>query len=123
MRRVLLLIPSTSYRASDFLAAAARLDVRVVVGSDHTQVLSHFSEEHTLGVNLACLDKGLEQISDPEILKKIIKSVLQTHTTMVEEYRSGQKSRMGFFVGQTMKATGGKANPKMVNELLNELLR
>lgn len=63
MRRVLLLIPSTSYRASDFLAAAARLDVRVVVGSNHTQVLSHFSEEHTLAVNLACLDKGLEQIS------------------------------------------------------------
>ena len=63
MRRVLLLIPSTSYRASDFLAAAARLDVKVVVGSDHTQVLSRFSEEHTLAVSLVCLDKGLEQIS------------------------------------------------------------
>ena len=39
MRRVLLLIPSTSYRASDFLEAATRLDVKVVVGSDHRQVL------------------------------------------------------------------------------------
>ena len=63
MRRVLLLIPSTSYRAGDFLAAATRLDVRVVVGSDHTQVLACFSDERTLTINLTNPDKGLEQIS------------------------------------------------------------
>ena len=67
-------------------------------------------------------EKGLEQISDPAKLQEVIESVLSANQAMVEEYKAGQKSRMGFFVGQIMKATGGKANPKVVNQLLGKSL-
>ena len=59
MRRVLLLIPSHSYRAQDFLAAAAALDLDVVVGSDHLQVLADFSPGRTLHVDLSDPARGV----------------------------------------------------------------
>ena len=62
MRRVLLLIPSTSYRATDFLEAAARLDIDVVVGSDHRQVLEGYSKGRTLTVSFNRLEESVGQI-------------------------------------------------------------
>jgi aspartyl-tRNA(Asn)/glutamyl-tRNA(Gln) amidotransferase subunit B len=47
---------------------------------------------------------------------------LQSNPSQVAEYRGGKQKVFGFFVGQTMKATQGKANPKMVNELLRQML-
>ncbi|NPA16825.1 MAG: Asp-tRNA(Asn)/Glu-tRNA(Gln) amidotransferase GatCAB subunit B, partial [Aquificae bacterium] len=48
--------------------------------------------------------------------------ILQNHPAEVEKYRSGNTKLMGFFVGQVMKATKGKANPKVVNKILSQLL-
>ena len=62
MCRVLLLIPSTSYRAGEFLRAGARLDVNVVVGSDHRQVLEGFSDGRTVSLSFSNLRKGTTQI-------------------------------------------------------------
>lgn len=62
MPRVLLLIPSTSYRARDFLKAAVRLNVEVIVGSDHRQVLEQFSAGSTLTLGFHQLEEGLEKI-------------------------------------------------------------
>ncbi len=62
MQRVLLLMPATSYRASDFLDAARRLGVEVVVGSNHRQVLEKFSRGRTLTLSFEPIEKGVSQI-------------------------------------------------------------
>ncbi len=67
-------------------------------------------------------EKGLVQISDEESLRKIIDRVIAQNPDKVEKYRKGKKGLMGFFVGQVMKETRGKANPKLVNKILVEVL-
>jgi len=66
--------------------------------------------------------QGLKQISDSSAIEGIIKDVLDNNPKQIEQYRGGQQKLFGFFVGQVMKATQGKANPKQVNELLRKLL-
>ncbi|HIE59721.1 MAG TPA: Asp-tRNA(Asn)/Glu-tRNA(Gln) amidotransferase subunit GatB [Persephonella sp.] len=67
-------------------------------------------------------EKGLKQVSDEGEIRKIIEEVLANHPAEVEKYKAGNQKLMGFFVGQVMKATKGKANPKLVNKILTELL-
>jgi len=67
-------------------------------------------------------EKGFEQISDSVAIKKIIDEVIAANGTNVEAYRGGNEKLFGFFVGQIMKASGGKANPKVVNEMLKQKL-
>ncbi|MBW2673636.1 MAG: Asp-tRNA(Asn)/Glu-tRNA(Gln) amidotransferase GatCAB subunit B, partial [Deltaproteobacteria bacterium] len=67
-------------------------------------------------------EKGLVQITDTGELEKIVEGVLAANQKQLEQYRTGKDQLFGFFVGQTMKATGGKANPKIVNELLKKKL-
>src|SRR3546814_16387946 len=62
-------------------------------------------------------DKGLKQTSDTGAIEKVIADVLAANAEKVEQYRGGKEALFGFFVGQTMKAMGGKATPKVVNEL------
>jgi aspartyl-tRNA(Asn)/glutamyl-tRNA(Gln) amidotransferase subunit B len=66
--------------------------------------------------------QGLKQISDASAIEGIIRDVLDNNPKQLEQYRGGQEKLFGFFVGQVMKATQGKANPKQVNELLRKLL-
>ncbi|MDQ3088193.1 MAG: Asp-tRNA(Asn)/Glu-tRNA(Gln) amidotransferase subunit GatB [Acidobacteriota bacterium] len=67
-------------------------------------------------------EKGLEQISDTGAIEKIVNEIIENNQNQVTAYRSGNEKLFGFFVGQTMKASGGKANPKVVNEVLKEKL-
>jgi aspartyl-tRNA(Asn)/glutamyl-tRNA(Gln) amidotransferase subunit B len=67
-------------------------------------------------------DKGFEQISDESAIEKIVDNVIAGNTKNVEAYRGGNEKLFGFFVGQVMKASGGKANPKVVNEILRKKL-
>jgi aspartyl-tRNA(Asn)/glutamyl-tRNA(Gln) amidotransferase subunit B len=67
-------------------------------------------------------EKGLKQTSDTGEIEKVIADVLAANADKVEEYRGGKDKLFGFFVGQTMKAMGGKANPQVVNELLRKAL-
>lgn len=67
-------------------------------------------------------DEGLSQIDDRTELLGIVREVLKNHPGPVAQYRGGKKATLGFLVGQVMKATGGKANPKLVNELLRGAL-
>ncbi len=67
-------------------------------------------------------EKGLRQVSDTGAIETAIDEVMAKNQDKVAEYRSGKDKLMGFFVGQTMKATGGKANPGVVNELLKKKL-
>jgi aspartyl-tRNA(Asn)/glutamyl-tRNA(Gln) amidotransferase subunit B len=67
-------------------------------------------------------DKGLVQITDEGELIKTITSIIEAGQAQVAEYRTGKEKVFGFFVGQVMKATKGKANPRLVNELLKKML-
>ncbi len=67
-------------------------------------------------------EKGLKQISDTGELEAIIDKIIAENPGQVAQVKEGNQKVMGWFVGQTMKATGGKANPKMVNELLRKKL-
>ena len=68
------------------------------------------------------LAEGWVQVSDAAELEKIVEQVLVTSSKEVEAYRKGKEKLFGFFVGQVMKATQGKANPQMVNEILKKKL-
>jgi len=67
--------------------------------------------------------KGLRQITDSAAIARAIEEVLAKNPGQLAEYRAGKDKLFGFFVGQVMKATGGKANPAQLNELLRSKLR
>jgi aspartyl-tRNA(Asn)/glutamyl-tRNA(Gln) amidotransferase subunit B len=67
-------------------------------------------------------EKGLIQLTDVDEIGRVIQGVLKENPKLVEDYRKGKEQLFGFFVGQVMKATRGKANPKLVNELLRKRL-
>jgi len=67
--------------------------------------------------------KGLKQITDSGAIEKAIDEVMARNGAQLEQYRAGKEALFGFFVGQVMKATQGKANPQQVNELLKKKLK
>ncbi len=67
--------------------------------------------------------KGLKQVTDSGAIEGLIDEVLANNTAQVEQYRSGKEQVFGFFVGQVMKASKGKANPAQVNEILKSKLK
>jgi aspartyl-tRNA(Asn)/glutamyl-tRNA(Gln) amidotransferase subunit B len=67
--------------------------------------------------------QGLRQVSDEGAIEKIINEVLEKNPNQVTQFKEGKQQVLGFLVGQVMKASGGKANPGKVNELLKKKLR
>ncbi len=68
-------------------------------------------------------EKGLEQICSVDELEKIVKKIVESHPDVVEKYKSGKDRLFGFFVGQAMKKTKGKGDPKIIQELLKKHLQ
>ena len=68
-------------------------------------------------------EKGLKQQSDPKELEKLIDNVIKENPDKVKDYKSGKDKLFGFFVGQAMKESGGKANPQLLNEILKKKLK
>jgi aspartyl-tRNA(Asn)/glutamyl-tRNA(Gln) amidotransferase subunit B len=66
--------------------------------------------------------EGLAQIGDESALLSIVREVIGKHTDAVSQYRAGKQQTFGFLVGQVMKRSGGKANPKLANDLLRREL-
>ena len=67
-------------------------------------------------------EHGLEQISDTGLVESTVASILAANASQVEEYRGGKQKVFGFLVGQCMRALKGKADPKVVNEVLRKQL-
>ena len=86
------------------------------------QILIEMIEEGTKASEIV-EKKGLSQITDVDAIRKMVEEVVNNNPQQVEQYRSGKTNILGFFVGQIMKATKGRANPKTVNEILLELLK
>ncbi len=67
--------------------------------------------------------KGMKQQSDPKELEKMINEILTKNKDKVDQYKAGKEKLFGFFVGEVMKLSGGKANPQLTNEVLKKLLK
>ena len=67
-------------------------------------------------------EKGLKQQSDPKALEELIDKIINSNREKAIEYKQGKEKLFGFFVGQAMKASGGKANPQLINEILKKKL-
>jgi len=67
-------------------------------------------------------EKGMVQITDETALEKTIAEIMAANPAQLEQYRAGKEKLFGYFVGQVMKATRGKANPQLINELLKKML-
>ncbi len=83
-----------------------------------------FAEMYATGKDADVIveEKGLKQVTDSGEIEAIVDQVIDANPDNVEKYRGGKDKLFGFFVGQVMKETGGKANPAMVNELLKKKL-
>ena len=83
-----------------------------------------FSDMFKTGRDAAAIieAKGLKQVSDAKSIEGLVEQVIKDNQDKVEEYRSGKDKLFGFFVGQTMKLSGGQANPGMVNQILRAKL-
>ena len=67
-------------------------------------------------------EKGLKQQSDPKALEELIDKIINNNREKAIEYKQGKEKLFGFFVGQAMKASGGKANPQLINDILKKKL-
>ena len=86
---------------------------------------SVFKEMYETGASAGTIvkEKGLEQVTDEGAIEAVVAEVLAECPEEVEAYRKGKEKLLGFFVGQVMKKTRGKANPKLVNEILRKKLK
>ncbi|WP_024786825.1 MULTISPECIES: Asp-tRNA(Asn)/Glu-tRNA(Gln) amidotransferase subunit GatB [unclassified Lebetimonas] len=100
---------------------AIREKEAVISGAGGKKVLDLLMEED-LEVDEAIEKLGLKQVSDEGAIEKIVDDVLGANEDKVAEYKGGKEKLFGFFVGQVMKASRGKANPQVVNKLLKSKL-
>jgi aspartyl-tRNA(Asn)/glutamyl-tRNA(Gln) amidotransferase subunit B len=97
------------------------VEVAAISGSGAKQV---FEEVFATGADPKAVieEKGLAQVSDEGAIEDEVKKILDANPDQVQQFKDGNEKVLGFFVGQVMKATKGKANPKVVNEILRKLL-
>ncbi|MGH9898343.1 MAG: Asp-tRNA(Asn)/Glu-tRNA(Gln) amidotransferase subunit GatB, partial [Pyrinomonadaceae bacterium] len=98
------------------------IDEGKISGTQGKEVLLEMFETGK-GAKTVITERRLEQVSDTSAIEAIIATVIKANQKQVEQYRAGKEGLFGFFVGQVMKASQGKANPKIVNELLRETLK
>ncbi len=98
-----------------------RIEDKTISNKAAKDVLDYLME-NDVDVDEAIEKLGLKQISDASALEPIIDEILAANADKVEQYKAGKEKLFGFFVGQVMKASRGKADPKLVNELLRKKL-
>jgi aspartyl-tRNA(Asn)/glutamyl-tRNA(Gln) amidotransferase subunit B len=116
-------IDISAYRvsAADLGALLNEIESGSISGSAAKDVLQHMATQG--GLPKEVIEQlGLAQVSDREVLSAAVRKVMETEGKQVEQYRQGKLKVLGYLVGKVMQITGGKANPKTVNELLKEHL-
>jgi aspartyl-tRNA(Asn)/glutamyl-tRNA(Gln) amidotransferase subunit B len=107
--------------AEDLASLIKTLDSGSINNNQAKEVLIEmFNSGKTAGEVIS--EKGFEQISDSSAIEKIVDEIIEKNENQVTAYRGGNEKLFGFFVGQVMKASEGKANPQIVNELLKQKL-
>ena len=115
-------IDESNLSAENFGILIERISDGTISGKIAKSVLEEVWETAS-DVDEVIQSKGLVQIQDENILKDIAKKVIDSNPDQVSAYKAGKDKLFGFFVGQIMKETQGKANPKAVNEILKDLLK
>ncbi|MEO1928518.1 MAG: Asp-tRNA(Asn)/Glu-tRNA(Gln) amidotransferase subunit GatB [Nautiliaceae bacterium] len=98
-----------------------RIKDSTISGAGGKKVLDLLMEED-IEVDMAIEKLGLKQVSDESAIEKMVDEVLSANEDKVAEYKAGKEKLFGFFVGQVMKASRGKANPQVVNKILKSKL-
>lgn len=106
---------------SNFAKMVERISDNTISGKIAKSVLEDIWDSGS-DVDEIIQDKGLVQIQDESLLEEIGQKIIDTNPNQVEAFKNGKDKLFGFFVGQVMKETQGKANPKSVNEILRKLL-
>ncbi len=114
-------IEQSPINAAQFAGLIARIDDQTISGKIAKQVFQELWQGGE-SADAVIEAKGLKQITDTGALEKLVAEVIGAHPEQAEELRGGKDKLMGFFVGQIMKKTQGKANPGEVNRLLRQLL-
>lgn len=108
---------------ADRLAAMVKLiDDDIISGKIAKTVFVHMWDSDK-DPQVIVEEQDLKQISDPLVITAAIEQILTSHPDKVTQYKAGKEQLFGFFVGNVLKQFDGKANPEMVNKLLNESLR
>jgi aspartyl-tRNA(Asn)/glutamyl-tRNA(Gln) amidotransferase subunit B len=102
-------------------ALVKRINDNTISGKIAKDILD-FAIETGKSVDEIISEKNLKQNTDTGEIEKIINEIISKNQAKVEEYKSGKDRLFGFFVGEVMKATQGKANPQIVNEILKSAL-
>ena len=114
-------IDESNINSKNFSNLILKIKDGTISGKIAKEVLEEMWEEGLDPIDII-ESKGLEQISDESELEAIAQTVIDKNSSQVEAYKSGKDKLFGFFVGQVMKETQGKANPGAVNEILKKLL-
>lgn len=104
-------------------AIIQRIDDGAISGKIAKSIFDALWDGEAIDVDAYIESNDLNQVSDDASLAPMIDQIIADNPGQVEQYRNGKTKLMGFFVGQVMKQTGGKANPQQVNELLTAKLK
>ena len=104
--------------ASELASLINRILDETISGKIAKTVFDALWQGETDSVDAYIDEKGLKQVSDSSDLAPIVTAIIANNPKQVEQYRAGKTKLLGFFVGQVMKETGGKAHPKQVNDLV-----
>ena len=110
--------PVSPARGAELLGLVADGTISNTLGKQVFEIMLETGE----GAGTIVEERGLKQTSDTGAIEAVIAEVMEKNADKVADYRGGKDKLFGFFVGQTMKAMGGKANPAVVNELLKKTL-
>ena len=110
------------YLRPEMLASLVSLVTTGKISSQQAKDVFAFCLEENKTPEEIVKEKAMEQISDEETIREMVKEVINSNPNQYEAYKSGKTALLGFFVGQTLKASGGKANPAVVNKLVYEEL-
>ena len=109
------------FSAKNLAAIIKMVDDKVINGTVAKEVFEKvFAED--IDPEKYIEEHGLKSDNDEDALRATIEQIIKDNPQSVEDYHNGKEKAIGFLVGQTMKATKGKANPGMVNKILKELL-
>ena len=114
-------IDESNLSAENFGKLIQRISDNTISGKIAKSVLEEIWE-NGVDVDEIIESKGLVQIQDESLLEGIAQKVIDANPNQVNAYKNGKEKLFGFFVGQVMKETQGKANPKTVNKILKDLL-
>ena len=115
-------IENSPIDATTLGALVAKISDDTISGKGAKEILDHMMQNESRDIEVLIDELGLAQVSDDGAILAIIEEILAANQDKVEQYKAGKDKLFGFFVGQTMKASKGSANPGKVNELLRQRL-